>query len=567
MDAHAPSAERPRRSSIGSRLELAVDWALESKRAERASRWVLGVAVLVYAAVALWLTRGASFVGDELSLFGESDGFAPSSLAEPFGGHLMAVTRGFYEASLRLFGPDHLPIQLLTIAFAAMSAVLLYALIRRRIGPVAALAPAVVVLFLGSTPEVLQGSATMWTQATAAGLAAFLGLDRRSRGGDVFACVMLIVAVLSFEVGIAFAIGAGVWILAEPDRRSRIWVVLLPLAIYGTWWLWALQFDEGLATFSNVFLIPSWAADSFASAVAAMTGLGIDLTDGPMISPIAPGWGRVVGVIGIGLIVVGVRRSGTSPLFWGSIALLLILWIAGALSFGPLRVPTAARYAYPVAIGLVLILAASFPSPLSRRALLTVFALAALALSVNLWLLKSRGDSIRASSDTAQARLAIIELEREIVPPGYTEDRAVTLVPATASTYLEAADRFGSLGYSLEKLSARPEPVREQADSTLGRIASPRTTRLDDGPLKCARREGVEVTIPPGGAVLRSTTGGTLSLRRFADEPVIEAGRLAPGIPGQLELPLDGASQPWRASIGARGTLALCSSVDSAEGS
>ena len=196
---------------------------LEPDVSEKLARRALAVSVLAYAALALWLSRGVTFTVDELVYFGESDGFAPGSIAAPFGGHLIAVTRLFFEASLRLFGPEHLPFQLFLIALAAATAVFLFVLVKRRVGPLPALAAAVLLLFLGSTPEVLQGNATMWVQASAAGLAAFVALDRRSRPADALACLLLIAAVLSLEVGVAFAIGAGAWVLADGGRR-RLWV-------------------------------------------------------------------------------------------------------------------------------------------------------------------------------------------------------------------------------------------------------------------------------------------------------------------------------------------------------
>ncbi len=544
--------------SIGVRSRAAVERVLEPEGSERFARRALALAVVTYVALALWLTRDASFTIDELRYFAQSDGFAPGSIATPFGGHLTAVTRFFYEASLRVFGPEHLPFQLLTIALAATAAVLLFALVKRRVGPLAALAPAVMLLFLGSTPEVLQGNAVMWVQASVAGLAAFLALERRSRAGDALACVLLILAVLSFEVGVAFAIGAGAWILSERGWR-RLWVAAVPLALYAAWWLWALKFDQGFATAENVLLTPSYAADSLAAAVAALTGLGIDLTEGARLSPIATGWGRVVAAIGVALAIFGARRTGSpAKMLWGAIGLLSALWIAGALSYGGLfpRLPDADRNAYPVVIGLVLVLAASFQgSTPSRRGLLVILGLVAFALPVNLWLMRERGALVRAESELAQARLAMIELERDAVPPGFVSGK-VGRGPVSAGEYLAAADRFGGLGYSVAEVGAASPPARQQADETLGGIVSPRIVAVDEERLECAGG-GSEAEIPPGGAVLRSEEGGTASLRRFADEPTIEAGTLA--------LPLDEASQPWIASISA-GTLEICA-VNSAKGS
>ena len=137
----------------------------------------LAVAIFAYAVLVLWLTRGASFTLEEITYVGESKGFDAREILMPYpGGHLIAVTRLIFEANLRVFGPEHLPFQLIVIALAATTSALLFALVRRRVGPFPALAAAVVVLFLGTTPEVIHGWATMWVQATAAGLAALVAL-------------------------------------------------------------------------------------------------------------------------------------------------------------------------------------------------------------------------------------------------------------------------------------------------------------------------------------------------------------------------------------------------------
>ena len=59
--------------------------------------------------------------------------------------------------------------------------------------------------------------------------------------------------------------------------------------------------------------------------------------------------------------------------------------------------------------------------------------------------------------------------------------------------------------------------------------------------------------------MLRSEKGGKLRLGRFADEPTIEVGDLAPGQAGRLDLPLDTATQSWVASLEPPGELQICS--------
>lgn len=552
-DSSGMTAMPPDRDWIGVRSRSVLGRVLEPEGSERFARWAVAVAIVAYAASALWLTRGASFTLDELSYLGASDGFAPGKIAEPFGGHLTALTRLFFEASLRLFGPAHLPFQVLVIVLTAATAAAVFVLVKRRIGPLAALAPAIMLLFLASTPEVIQGSATMWVQASAAGLAAFLALDEDRRAPDVLACGLLLVAVLSFEVGVAFALGAGAWVLADRDWR-RLWIALIPLALYGAWWVWALKFDVERATLDNILLIPAYSADSLAAASAALAGLGVDLSNETNLSVIAIDWGRLVAVTGVAMVAIGIRRSGSSQLLWGATGFLVGMWISLTLSFGLFTSPASSRFAYPVAIGLVLVLAASFRGwPPSRRVLLVVLGMLAFALPANLWLMNERGSFIRATSDRVRATLAIIELQRDLVPAGYGANFDL---PIRADDFLAAVDRFGTFAYSMEELATAPADVRQTADETLGGILSPDIASFDGKRSQCSGGAN-EVELPPGGAVLRAKEGGTVSLRRFADSPTIEVGALAPGQVGRLALPLDGASRPWVASISA-GTLEVC---------
>ena len=253
---------------------------------------------------------------------------------------------------------------------------------KRRVGLSAALAPAIVILFLGSTPEVLNGWTTMVGEGKRCRPGRVPCVYARSRRGDVLACVLLIAAVSAFSVGVAFAIGAAAWIVAERGGR-RIWVAIVPLALYGAWWIWALKFDQGFQTGSNALLTPAWAVDSLAAGAAVIGGVGVDLTRGPDLFTVALWPGRVIAAVGIGLAIFGVRRRGSSPLLWGAIGLLIALWFAEGLSYSgstfTRRTPDLDRYAYPVAIGLILVLAASFRGwrP-SRRGLLVLLGLVVL---------------------------------------------------------------------------------------------------------------------------------------------------------------------------------------------
>lgn len=513
----------------------------------------LAFAIIAYAALVLWLTRGASFALEEITYVGESKGIDAQEMLMPYqGGHLIAVTRLLFEVNLRIFGPEHLPFQLVVIALTATTSALVFALVRTRVGSAPALAAAVLLLFLGTTPEVIHGWATMWVQSTAAGLGALVALERDSRRGDLLACALLSLAVASFSVGVAFAIGAAAFILANRDRR-RLWIPLVPLALYAVWWIWAQQFDEGMQSIANVLLAPVWALDSLAAGTAALTGVGVDLTTNQSDpSLIDLGWGRIGAAALLLAVAMGIRRRGSTPLFWASALFLLSLWLSQVLSYSPLRLvqrtPDLDRYAYPIAIGIVLVLAASFGGwKPSRPALLALAAATVFALPVNLWMMRERGAAIRTESELARARLTAIEIGRDVVSPDLIAigpEGGIVYSPAGA--YLAAVDRFGSFGYTDAELAAAAPEVRAVADETLGSIAEP--TLEPAGNSDCSGNGPVEVR---ERTLVRSDSGGTVGLRRFADAPTVTAGELKPGRVAAIEVPPDSAPQPWIASIAA----------------
>src|SRR5204863_490303 len=76
---------------------------------------------------------------------------------------------------------------------------------------------AILVLFLGSAWEVTIVQDVMTNVfCAAAGLGAFLALERGDRRGDVAACLLLVAAIACWTLGVAFAIGAVVIVLLQP---------------------------------------------------------------------------------------------------------------------------------------------------------------------------------------------------------------------------------------------------------------------------------------------------------------------------------------------------------------
>ena len=125
-----------------------------TEREDRLARIILVVAMALSAATLLVGGRHLTFWSDELTWLVFTDDFTPAHLLTPHNSHLIATTRLIYEALPRIFGTDYLPFRIIGIVCLQANAVLLFHLVRRRLGAAIALVPAVVLLFFGSAQEV-----------------------------------------------------------------------------------------------------------------------------------------------------------------------------------------------------------------------------------------------------------------------------------------------------------------------------------------------------------------------------------------------------------------------------
>lgn len=563
----------PAVSAIARPLLERTDRLLRHPRRDRLAKAVLVVAVLVYAALALYLTRGVSFTYDGVNWIVQgADGFGPAALLKPHNEHLIALTRLLYTGTVHLFGPSAFVIAIFQVIAVAASATLTFVLLRRMIDSVVAVVPAVLILFMGSTPVLLDPNVAVFAQATALGLGAFVALERGDRLGDVLACLLLLLSVLSFTLGVPFAVGMGVLIACRPDRLSRAWIVAVPLLVYAAWFLWAQKFGDHAFVLggggpevkspSNLLLAPSFAADSMAAALAAMTGLGQDFVTGSS-GLIALGWGRVLAAGFLGFIIWRSVRHGLPVRAAAFGIILVVYWVAGSLALSLFRVPQIDRYVFPAAILCVLIAAELLRGmPVTRTLWLGLIAVFAFALPGNLAQLRATGAFVREQSADAKAVLTMVELERDRVAPELTPSGSL-LIPIEAGSYLDFADRFGSFAFSEEELLRQSPGARKQADETLDRILEPQVVPAPGPPDQgCSTQEGtggrVEFELPPDGAILRTRSEAGLKLRRFGDEGSIEAGALPAGRFVRLSIPVDTSERPWVGSIDGETAVEVC---------
>jgi hypothetical protein len=533
---------------------------------------VLAAAMGVAAALILYLNRGAVFYFDELTWLYESPGMdTPGELLQPHGGHLIATTRLVFKAVLETVGLEYAVFRVIAVASVLLSAGLFYVLAKRRIGSLPALAPTLLLLFLGSAwQHVVIPIGFPITFSVAAGLAALLMLDRGDRRGDTAACLLLVVSVVTYTTGLAFLVGVAISVLLGPERRHRTWIFLVPLVLYAAWFLWSLSSPgsaEGEAKASNVLLIPNWIANSLAAVIAGLSGLGYDFSQG-LTDFVEPEWGPVLAAVPIVALALRIHRGKVSPSVWAFLGIALTYWTLGALASGVNRSPDSVRYMYVGSVAVLLVAAAALPPiRLSKRLVAILFVLLVFCLGANLAVLRDAGSRFREYSAGLRTRLATLEIARDHVDPSIDAPDAA-LIEAPASAYFAVVDRYGSVGFSLAELERQSEAIREEADRVL---ATALGLRLDvsrseppvqgcDRAIRDTPENPIVFELPKKGATLRAQGPGpaALTLGRFGDLPSAELGSLSPGRPATLRIPPDASPRPWRAAVAGASSVEVC---------
>jgi hypothetical protein len=551
---------------------------LDALRSERNCWIVLALAMLLSIALGLWLTRGTTFFIDEVTYFLANRGYDLKALLSPHNGHLIFVPRLIYATVFKLFGADYVVFRILQGVGLAAAAGLFFVLAKRRVGPTAALGPTILLLFLGSgwaitlTPEGITH-----VYCVIACLGALVALESRWRFADAAACALLVVAVATFSIGLAFVFGVAVSVLLRPDRWRRAWIFLIPAAVY-LLWLVAAPKLHGLVYLSgtglrleNFLLIPSFVGEAASSVAAASTGLSYDFVLPRSGDVSNAGWGVVIAVVAVAALVFRLRRGRIPASLWMSLAILLGFWASTAMVSGRVLLgdtPQAGRYVYAgVVIALLVAADAVRGLRLSRRAVGLVLIVVAFALTANIALLREGSTVLREYSATLRSQLAAVVVARHQVARHFTTPGALAsfVGPEGAGAMLAAFERNGSFAFSVPELLAQSEPNREAADSILVQAQrlglAPVSGR---GPARGCHRVSaepgapVELTVRPPGVILRSPRTAPVTLGRFADTPTVAIGTLQPGTAYSLHIPRDLSSIPWRASVPAGTPLTAC---------
>jgi len=522
------------------------------------------------------LAARISFLLDDWTFILYRRGFDTDAFLKPDNEHFVAGPVAVFKLLLATFGMGStLPYRVIATAMFLLGAWFLFVWIRSRLGQWPALIAVLPVLFLGAAyDDLLWFASITFLGAMACGLGMLVALDRRDKVGDRLACAWLVGSMLFSSLWLAFAIGAAVDVLlrrGERDWRRRAFVVAVPVALYAIWWLGWGHTAESAFSLHNVATTPLYVFDSFAAAIAALLGLATPVEG--IASPAGLDWGRPLAVLLGGLAIWRLYRIERIPRsLWVVLAIALSFWILGGFDVKSGRVAWASRYQYPAA-AMVLLVAADLLRgvKLERRLAIPALAVVVAAVASNLLFLHESYESYERTSKLERADLTAVEIARNTVEPGMilSEDIADTgYVPVEVGSYLSARDAFGSPAYTEAELEAAPEEARVPADKVLAAalgielqpVAAPRGEALKDcRAVEAASGEATVVTLPAGGALLRSAGGASeLSLGRFADAFPVQLGSLAPGTWNELAIPIDISPRPWRAQLSSSGGLTVC---------
>ena len=574
---------------------------------------VLGLLMALSAALIwAWSTR-QTLLDDEWEYAYRTSALPMSEylLDPPPRGHLLAVPLLLYKAAFDGFGISSFePYRLAHIALLLLCAALFYALARRRVGDALAVLPTGILLFLGSSWEVVATPLRSPSLiAIAAGLAMLLSLERRDLKGDIAAFAFLSLGLVSHSTSLAFAAAAAVLVLSRPasERWRRCWVFIVPVLAYSTWWV--LVFDAGPSQSlgSSIVDAPVFVAKSLAVTLLSAAGIesfahpsygGLDVDAAGPLDVVA---GAALIALLAAIVVARLREPRpVSPFSLAIAAALVTFWIATSFAPGPEREPWASRYLYPDVLLLLLLLCElgrefELPGRLTGRMAFAILALVAISIAGNAYELRTEARVLNTASDNMRAGLTSLDLAHREVPPGFVLSTALArrfaasgVIVALPESRLDGVlAKYGSPAYSPAELPSRPQAVRVNADYVLLRAAGTKLQAVNalpraHGPAPrglsaiggewVSRKRGCTELRPSGNTATGtlSLPSGRLALAADAGPPVgVTGGRFADGTPlpiGALQgdskavfsLPAGGAPEDWRVGIRAQQRVLAC---------
>jgi hypothetical protein len=195
------------------------------------------VIALASGAVLLYLGRSLTFWEDEWRSITFQGGLL--DYLRPVNQHWSTIPLALYRLTFRFVGlHSYLPYlaQVVVLHLGAVAGA--YALMRRRLGPLAATLVAIPLLYLGTGAENLFWAfQTGFVGSVLFGVWALFFIERPTRHAAPIASLVLLASLASSGMGVVFLVVAAGRTLFDAALRSRVLAVLPPFMIYGVWFL------------------------------------------------------------------------------------------------------------------------------------------------------------------------------------------------------------------------------------------------------------------------------------------------------------------------------------------
>ena len=553
-----------------------------------------GALLAIGAGVLAYETRGTTFWADEWNWILTRRGGGIGTLLDPHNSHLSLIPVAIYKLLFATAGLRHYwPYRAVLIAAQLGCSLLVFSYARARVGAYLALLATAVILFFGpGWQDILWPFQIAWLISVGTGVGALLALDRGDRRGDVVACVLLTASLASSGAGLAIWIG-GLVEVAQRRRWRELWIVGIPIILYGLWWL---GYEQSHISGHAFLLLPKFVFTAAAGTLSALSGLanvdvvhdsGTYLTWGPALLAAA--------VVGVALTwrARGFPRIPPRVLTLASMA--VGFWVLTGIGRAYLRVGPLvfsetgdeSRYLYVSAI-LVLLLAIELArgrSPsLATGAVIGL--IAAAAILSNITPLRDGAAFLRAQAAITRTELGTLDISRPIANPEFVSNGFV-FNQLTAGGWFAAERDMGSDAFAAAQISVQSESVRSAADAQLiaiqGLSLTPATSSALGTALTVeATRAGtvsahancvtfqpaaftpaiatnsVDLRVPPGGVRVQAGNAPTsVGVRRFADQ-FSPLGTVAAHASSVLDVKADLAAAAWHVQVASSAAFTAC---------
>jgi hypothetical protein len=476
------------------------------------------------------------------------------SLLAPHNGNFVAIPSAIYKLLVLTFGlTSQAPYRVVLSALIVLVAGLMYLLVSRRTSPVIGVAVAAVCLFLGPAWEDLLFFASIdLIGSLAFGLAALWALDELTRKRSIAGCVLLVCAVACSNVGIAFAVGALVLVL-QKRRMHELWVAVIPLVVFGVWWLAYGHKQPSHLSAHNLIHLPRYVLDSASAGLASLTGIN----RGGTVTAYTRG--HFV-LLALALVIVAWLAMGGRPTrsVLVPVVILLAFWLLTGLGYYVGREPFASRYQLIDAVLILLVLAEGVSTSEVRDwfiALIAVASIAVVVLNVT-GPLRFGYRFLHAQASIVKTDLGVLQSVRSRIEPNLSLMADVARNPylsgITGARYLSVTRSAGVPATSpVSKIMSQSLAVRESADGVLAAAEELHPRLLPGVPLLsgCVSLTSADAVLTAGRPLYIRTVravAGILGAWRFGTpSSALAIGFVPARGADEISAPLDGLPGAW----------------------